>query len=60
MDSSELRGYLHRMLVRTRRLVDFVNPCLPSAAKQPPDGPEWIHEIKHDGFRTRVATRNAP
>jgi bifunctional non-homologous end joining protein LigD len=26
-------------------------PCLPSSAKAPPAGAEWIHEIKHDGFR---------
>jgi hypothetical protein len=27
-------------------------PCLPSLAKAPPTGPDWIHvEIKHDGFR---------
>jgi bifunctional non-homologous end joining protein LigD len=25
--------------------------CLPTAAKAPPSGPDWIHEIKHDGFR---------
>jgi ATP-dependent DNA ligase len=29
----------------------FIEPCLPSAADQPPSGPEWIHEIKHDGYR---------
>jgi bifunctional non-homologous end joining protein LigD len=26
-------------------------PCLPLPAKEPPAGPDWIHEIKHDGFR---------
>ena len=26
-------------------------PCLPSSAERPPSGPEWIHEIKHDGYR---------
>jgi bifunctional non-homologous end joining protein LigD len=26
-------------------------PFLPRPAKQPPAGPGWIHEIKHDGFR---------
>jgi bifunctional non-homologous end joining protein LigD len=26
-------------------------PCLPRPAPQPPAGPGWIHEIKHDGFR---------
>jgi hypothetical protein len=29
----------------------FVSPCLPSSGKQPPIGPEWLVEIKHDGFR---------
>ncbi|WP_456770791.1 ATP-dependent DNA ligase [Bradyrhizobium sp. USDA 4448] len=28
--------------------------CLPSAAKAAPDGPDWIHEIKYDGYRLRV------
>src|SRR5262249_1797706 len=26
-------------------------PCLPRSAFSPPTGPNWIHEIKHDGFR---------
>ena len=25
--------------------------CLPSPAACPPAGPDWLHEIKHDGFR---------
>jgi bifunctional non-homologous end joining protein LigD len=25
--------------------------ALPRSAKQPPAGPGWLHEIKHDGFR---------
>ncbi|MFL6798032.1 MAG: DNA ligase [Xanthobacteraceae bacterium] len=29
----------------------FVSPCLPSRAERPPSGPDWVHEIKHDGFR---------
>src|SRR5215831_3371186 len=32
----------------------FIEPCLPSPAEQPPSGPGWIHEIKHDGFRMMV------
>jgi len=31
--------------------LSAIDPCLPSAAKRPPAGPGWIHEIKHDGFR---------
>ena len=29
----------------------FVAPYLPTNAPQPPSGPMWLHEIKHDGFR---------
>jgi bifunctional non-homologous end joining protein LigD len=29
----------------------FVAPCLPTSAPQPPSGEQWLHEIKHDGFR---------
>jgi hypothetical protein len=29
----------------------FIEPCLPSPADRPPSGPEWVHEIKHDGYR---------
>jgi bifunctional non-homologous end joining protein LigD len=30
------------------------HPCLPTAAKQVPAAPDWIHEIKHDGYRLIV------
>jgi len=38
-----------------------VEPCLTRPAKEPPSGPDWIHEIKHDGFRilARLFTRKA-
>lgn len=28
--------------------------CLPTAAKAVPDSPNWIHEVKYDGYRLRV------
>ena len=28
--------------------------CLPTNATNFPAGPEWLHEIKHDGFCLRV------
>jgi ATP-dependent DNA ligase len=31
--------------------VGFIAPCLPTNASQPPSGEQWLHEIKHDGFR---------
>ena len=38
-------------MFRSRLPVVSIEPCLPSLAKTPPTGPDWIHEIKHDGFR---------
>jgi ATP-dependent DNA ligase len=35
-----------------------IEPCLPSPAKRPPTGPDWVHEIKHDGYR--LMARRAP
>jgi bifunctional non-homologous end joining protein LigD len=29
----------------------FIAPCLPSKTDKLPSGSEWLHEIKHDGFR---------
>jgi len=28
--------------------------CIPTKATIVPDGPEWLHEIKYDGYRLRV------
>ena len=38
---------------------DNIEPCLPRLAKAPPTGPDWIHELKHDGFRI-LARRDGP
>ena len=29
----------------------FIAPCLATRAHQVPAGPQWAHEIKHDGYR---------
>jgi bifunctional non-homologous end joining protein LigD len=40
------------MSLRPRSLpAGFIPPCLPTKAPQPPSGADWLHEIKHDGFR---------
>jgi cold shock protein len=46
-------AYLSRM-----RKVVF-EPCLPTRETKVPAGPDWFHEIKHDGFpsATRAACR---
>ena len=47
-----------RRRVRADQSQPRFEPCLPRLAKQPPAGPGWIHEIKHDGFRI-IAQREA-
>jgi bifunctional non-homologous end joining protein LigD len=42
-----------------RRPSGFVEPCRPSKASAPPSGPEWVHEIKHDGFRLMVCRKGS-
>jgi bifunctional non-homologous end joining protein LigD len=32
----------------------FIHPCQPIVAKQPPTGPGWAHELKHDGYRLQI------
>jgi bifunctional non-homologous end joining protein LigD len=59
-------GKSHRYLEQ-RPLLHSHQPCLPSTAERPSAGPEWVHEIKHDGYRlmarrdpvgVRLLTRN--
>jgi bifunctional non-homologous end joining protein LigD len=33
---------------------NFIKPCQPSKVARPPSGPDWLHEIKHDGYRLMV------
>ena len=30
------------------------DPCIPTRGTKVPDRPEWLHEIKHDGYRIIV------
>src|SRR5262249_9852412 len=63
------RVLISPMLLRPRRAAPpgFVEPCLRSRADRPPSGADWVHEIKHDGYRlmarrdsvgVRLLTRN--
>ena len=38
------------MLQRTLP-AGFIAPCLPTKTSKLPSGSQWLHEIKHDGFR---------
>jgi hypothetical protein len=42
--------YFAVMIPRRVLPVGFVEPCIPGLAAKPPSGPDWVHEIKHDGY----------
>jgi hypothetical protein len=42
---------IERMRRRLAADTKFIEPYLPSPADKPPSGSNWIHEIKHNGFR---------
>jgi hypothetical protein len=35
-------------------VTGFIPPCIPTRAHRVPSGPDWVHEIKHDGYRLQV------
>ena len=47
---------LARTLQRTLP-AGFIAPCLPIKTAQLPSGRQWLHEIKHDGFRIIVRNK---
>jgi bifunctional non-homologous end joining protein LigD len=38
----------------TGRRDGYIPPCIPTRAVKPPAGLDWVHEIKHDGYRLQV------
>src|SRR3712207_403981 len=42
-----------------RKPVGFILPCQPTLAAVVPTGPQWIHELKHDGYRI-LALKDGP
>jgi ATP-dependent DNA ligase len=48
-------GRYSAVMIRRRVLpVGYVEPCIPTLTAKPPSGPDWVHEIKHDGYRLMV------
>jgi bifunctional non-homologous end joining protein LigD len=39
-------------------LPDFIEPCLTLLSTKAPDAPNWIHEIKFDGYRMQARLQN--
>ena len=38
--------------------AQFIEPMLATLVDRPPDGDDWIHEVKHDGYRSQLAIEN--
>src|SRR5262244_740001 len=45
------------IMLRRTLPAGFIAPCLPTKTDKLPSGSEWLHEIKHDGFRI-IARKN--
>src|SRR6476646_3609091 len=43
---------------RSAALPHFIPPQLSQSVEQPPSGPQWLHEIKLDGFRMAARIDN--
>jgi hypothetical protein len=39
---------------RVNDRLGFIEPQLATLVDHPPQGEEWIHEVKHDGYRTQL------
>ena len=53
--------HFRRMEWRTKppaKRPGLVEPCIPTRATKPPVGSQWIHEIKHDGYRLIARKRD--
>jgi bifunctional non-homologous end joining protein LigD len=44
---------------RPAKRPGMIEPCIPTRATKPPVGPQWIHEIKHDGYRLIARKRDS-
>jgi bifunctional non-homologous end joining protein LigD len=59
-------AYIGGMLARVRNSrgrpinapAAFIHPCRPIVVEEPPRGPGWAHELKHDGYRLQIHVRD--
>ncbi|MER9387752.1 hypothetical protein [Mesorhizobium sp. M0019] len=36
--------------------LEFIEPLFPTLVEKPPEGDDWIHEVKFDGYRSQIVT----
>jgi len=52
-----LRDFIYSNMLQRTLPGGFIAPCLPTKTDELPSGSDWLHEIKHDGFRI-IARKN--
>jgi ATP-dependent DNA ligase len=52
-----LRDFVYSNMLQRTLPAGFIAPCLPTKTDKLPSGSQWLHEIKHDGFRI-IARKN--
>ena len=45
----------HYVAIMSANLKNSFTPCIPTRGTKVPDHPDWIHEVKQDGFRLIVS-----
>ena len=55
---ARLTGRKRAYIVRVLRNTTFIRPMAPTLARTPPAGPEWLHEVKFDGWRAQLHVEN--
>jgi len=50
--------FVKRSIVLAERRLKFVPFMKPQTVQTPPEGAEWVHDIKHDGYRTQLVIEN--
>ena len=58
-NSAASAAYLCSAMLLRAASYGFIKPALPCPADHPPNGGNWIHEIKHDGHRLMVRRDDA-
>lgn len=46
-----MKSVVGRARAEAVELPQWIKPQLTRPVEEPPDGPEWVHEIKFDGYR---------
>ncbi|XGC81172.1 DNA ligase D [Bdellovibrio bacteriovorus] len=51
---AEKKSAKSKKKARVKKLPGFISPQLAELVKEPPEGENWVHETKFDGYRTQA------